>query len=185
MNLFEYLSIAYSLVFSFAAIRLVAGLPHVIASTRRYYVHISHVLLMLFATVTLFWGFWSFRDLQWNLFRFMSLLAGPGVIYFLACTLIPDEPSSVSSWRCYFYSVRRQYFIGLCLWYVLQMTNTTILLKMPLVHPFRVVQLLIFTMGVVGSMTANPTIQRIIAIGSWIIAAITGLVLFLPGSLAA
>ena len=185
MNLFEYLSIAYSLVFSFAAIRLVAGLPHAVASTRRYYVHISHVFLILFATVTLFWGFWSFRDLQWNLFRFISLLAGPGLVYFLACTLIPDEPSSVSSWRHYFYSVRRPYFIGLCLWVLLQIMNTTLLLKMPVLHPFRVVQLLILAMGVVGSATDNPTIQRLIAIGSWVVAAITSFVLFLPGSLAA
>ena len=185
MNLFEYLSIAYSLVFSFAAIRLVAGLPHAVASTRRYYVHISHVFLILFATVTLFWGFWSFRDLQWNLFRFISLLAGPGLVYFLACTLIPDEPSSVSSWRHYFYSVRRPYFIGLCLWVLLQIMNTTLLLEMPLLHPFRVVQLLILAMGVVGSATDNPTIQRLIAIGSWVVAAITSFVLFLPGSLAA
>jgi hypothetical protein len=185
MSLFEYLSIAYSLVFSFAAIRLVAGLPHVVASTQRYYVHISHVFLILFATIALFWGFWSFRDLQWNLLRFISLLAGPGVLYFLACTLIPDQPSSVGSWRSYFYSVRRQYFIGLCLWSVLQMMNTTILLEMPLLHPFRAVQLLILAMGVVGSITDNPTIQRIIAIGSWVIAAFTSLILFLPGSLAA
>jgi hypothetical protein len=185
MTLFEYLSIAYSLVFSFAAIRLVAGLPHVVGSSRRYYVHISHVFLVLFATVTLFWGFWSFRDLQWNLFRFISLLAGPGVVYFLACTLIPDQPSAVGSWQGYFYSVRRQYFIGLCFWSLLQMMNTTILLKLPLLHPFRVVQLLLLAMGVVGATTDNPTIQRIIAIASWVIAAITGFVLFLPGSLAA
>ena len=185
MSLFEYLSIAYSLVFSFAAIRLVAGLPHALASTQRYYVHISHVFLMLFATVALFWGFWSFRDLDWNLFRFMSLLAGPGVVYFLACTLVPDEPSSIGSWRDYFYSVRRQYFIGFCLWSALQMANTTSLLQMPLLHPFRVVQILILAIGVVGLVSDNPAIQRIVAIGSWVIAAITSFILFLPGSLAA
>jgi hypothetical protein len=43
--------------------------------------------------------------------------------------------------------------------------NTTILLKLPVLHPFRVVQLLILAMGVVGSTTDDPTIQRIIAIG--------------------
>lgn len=185
VSLFEYLSIAYSLVFSFAAIRLVAGLPHVVASSQRYYVHISHVLLVLFATVTLFWTFWSFRDLQWNLFSFMSLLAGPGMVYFLACTLIPDDPSSVGSWRTYFYSVRRQYFVGFCLWSLLQMMNTTVVLGMPLLHRIRVVQILILAIGVVGSTTDNPAIQRIIAISFWIVAAIASFFLFLPGSLAA
>jgi hypothetical protein len=56
---------------------------------------------------------------------------------------------------------------------------------MPLLHPFRVVQLLIFAMGVVGSITDSPGIQRIIAIGGWVIAAITSFVLFAPGSLSA
>ena len=93
MEIFEYLSIAYSLVFSFAAIRLVAGLPHAIAANRRYPVHISHVVLMLFALLALFWSFWSFRDIEWHFFNFISLLAGPGLVYFLACTLIPDEPA--------------------------------------------------------------------------------------------
>jgi hypothetical protein len=184
VNIFEYLSIAYSLVFSFAAIRLVAGLPHAIASTRRYSVHISHVFLVLFALVALFWGFWAFRDIEWNLFSFISLLAGPGLVYFLACTLIPDEPAAVGSWHVYFYSVRRQYFIGLGLWALLQMLNTTLLLKMPLMHPFRIVQGLLLALGVVGASTASPAVQRILAIASWVIAAVASFVLFSPGSLA-
>jgi hypothetical protein len=73
--------------------RLVAGLPHAIASTRRYSVHISHVFLVLLALVALFWGFWAFHVIEWNLFSFVSLLAGPGLVYFLACMLIPDVPA--------------------------------------------------------------------------------------------
>jgi hypothetical protein len=185
MSLFEYLSIAFSLVFSFAAIRLVAGLPHALVSTQRYYVHLSHVFLVLFATITLFWAFWSLRDLEWNFFRFLLSLAGPGLMYFLACTLIPDEPSSVNSWHRYFYDVRRRYFVGLCLLSVCQMTNATVLLEMPLFHPFRVVHVFIFTIGAVGAATDNPLAQRIIAIGGWVVAGFAGILLLLPGALAA
>jgi hypothetical protein len=184
VSIFEYLAIAYSLVFSFAAMRLVAGLPHAVAPGRRYNVHLSHVFLILFSTATLFWGFWSFRELEWNLLRFMSLLAGPGMLYFLACTLIPDEPSSVGSWHHYFYSVRRQYFFGLCLWSLLQTANTTFLLEMPVFHPFRLVQLFILTMGIAGFVSGSPAVHRIIAIGSWTVAVFTSVILFLPGSLA-
>lgn len=185
MSLFEYLSIAFSLVFSFAAVRLVAGLPYALASTQRYYVHLSHLFLILFATIALFWAFWSLRDVNWNFFRFVLSLAGPGVTYFLACTLIPDEPSSVRSWRSYFYTVRRRYFVGLCLWSVCQMTNATVLLKMSLFHPFRVVHLLILAIGIVGAATDSPPMQRNIAIGSWVVAALAGFFLLLPGALAA
>lgn len=129
-------------------------------------------------------GILSLEDLEWNLLRFVSLLAGPGLVYFLACTLIPDEPAFVGSWRAYFYRVRRQYFIGLSIWSVLQMINTSLLLEMPLLHPLRVVQLLLLTMGIVGAASDDPRIQRMIAIGSWLIAAIASITLFLPGSLA-
>ncbi len=101
MSLFEYLAIAFSLVFSFSALRLVSGLPHALDPSRRYAVHLSHVLLMLFLTPALFWTFWVFHDREWNFLRFLSVLAPPALIYFLACTLVPDTPSSVSSWRSY------------------------------------------------------------------------------------
>ena len=79
MTLFEYLAIAYSLVFSFAALRLVAGLPHAIDASRRYFVHVGHVYIVLFATVGTFWTLWSVRDLEWTFARFLLQLAGPGV----------------------------------------------------------------------------------------------------------
>lgn len=185
MSLFEYLSIAFSVVFSFAAIRLVAGLPHALAATQRYYVHLSHVFLILFATTALFWAFWSLRDLEWNFLRFVLSLAGPAVMYFLACTLIPDDPSSVRSWRSYFYDIRRRYFFGLCVLSICQLTNATVLLNMSLFHPFRVVHLLILTIGIAGAVTENPLMQRIISIVAWVVAGLAGFFLLVPGALAA
>ena len=93
MSLVEYLAIAFSLIFSFAALRLVAGLPHTLDSERRHYIHILHMFFVLFDTVSLFWGFWLYRDVQWNFFRFLCVLATPAVLNFLACTLVPDAPS--------------------------------------------------------------------------------------------
>jgi hypothetical protein len=110
VTLFEYLAIAFSLVFSFAALRLVAGLPHAIAANRRYNVHVTHVFILLFATAAVFWAFWSARNVEWTFPRFLIQLAGPAALYFLACTLIPDEPVSVMSWRDYYFAVRRRYF---------------------------------------------------------------------------
>ena len=43
MTLFEYLAIAFSLVLSFAAMRLVAGLPYAVQADRRYWVHLVFV----------------------------------------------------------------------------------------------------------------------------------------------
>ena len=185
MSLFEYLAIAYSLVFSSAAIRLVSGLPHAIRSGRRYHVHLLHVFLLLFALILVFWSFWSFRDVQWNLFRFLSLLAGPGLLYFLACTLVPDSPSSVTSWRDHFFSIRRPYFLGVCLWFVLLSINTTMMLDLPLLHPARAVHLAILGMGVIGATTSNPVVHTIMPVGGMVVVVFYAAVVFMPGSLAA
>ena len=99
MTLFEYLAIAFSLVFSFCGARLVSGLPHAVRQDRRYWVHLCFVVWQLFVTVFIFWVFWSFRNVNWNFPTFAIVLTSPGLVYFNACTLVPENPSSVESWR--------------------------------------------------------------------------------------
>ena len=115
MSLFEYLAIAFSLVFSFSAMRLVSGLPHALDPTRRYWVHVSLVFLQLLSTAGIFWGFWSYRDVEWTFPRFLLALASPVVVYFNACTLIPEASASVESWRTYYFAARKRYFMGICI----------------------------------------------------------------------
>ena len=85
---------------------------------RRYVVHVFHVLTLLITTASLFWAFWSFREVAWNYPLSMSALLGPATVYYLACTLVPDSPSSVASWRAHYYAVRKRYFLGICAWSV-------------------------------------------------------------------
>jgi hypothetical protein len=185
MTLFEYLSIAYSLVFSFAVIRLVAGLPHAIDANRRCWVHVIHVCLAIFAALALFWAHWSARDLAWSFPAFLINLAGPGMIYFLTCTLIPDEPSSVQSWHGYFFSVRRRYFGGLCIWAVIMVVNSTVLLGTPPFHPVRIVQAGVLALGVAGLVSDRPETHRLILIWAAVVAIVATAILLRPGTLAA
>ncbi len=97
MTLFEYLAIAFSLVLSFSAMRLVAGLPYAMQKAERYWVHLVFVFSQLLVTVVAFWNLWGFRETTWTLPRFVLVLTIPGAIYFGACTLIPNEPSAVDS----------------------------------------------------------------------------------------
>ena len=113
MTLFEYLAIAFSLVLSFAAMRLIAGLSYAAQPGRRYWVHLVFVLGHLFLTIIVFWNLWNLRDVTWNLPRFVLALAYPGLVYFTACALIPEQASAVDSWRSYYYSARRRFFIGI------------------------------------------------------------------------
>lgn len=159
MTLFEYLAIAFSLLFSFSVMRLVSGLPHAVRRGRRYWIHLSFVCLQLFATVLIFWLFWSLRTVVWNFPAFMLVLTSPGLIYYNACTLIPENPSAIESWSDYYYSVRTRYFIGISCWMLAAATISTVVLELPLLHPARGAQAAFFAAGVVGATSASPRVH--------------------------
>ena len=185
MSLFEYLAIAFSLVFSFSVMRLVSGLPDALDPGRRYWVHVSLVGLLLLATVGIFWGFWSYRDVDWNFERFLLALANPVIVYFNACALMPEDPASVASWRAYYFTIRKRYFTGFSCWALVAAASQTVLLQMPLSHPARMVQASVFAMGVLGASSANPRVHAGIAGALLTLALLVGFVLMpRPGALA-
>ncbi len=183
MTLFEYLAIAFSLVFSFSGMRLVAGLPYAIQPARRYWVHVCLVVWQLLVTVNIFWAFWSFRGVTWNWSIFVLVLASPGLIYLNACTLIPENPSSVESWRDYFYSIRRRYFVGVSCWILAVVAISTVVLTMPWLHPARGGQAAILVASVSGALSASHRVLAGIAVLLLMISVLINLTFGLqPGS---
>jgi hypothetical protein len=185
MTLFEYLAIAYSLVLSFSAMRLIEGLPKAIDPRQRDWTHLVSVCTVLLWCVTTFWLFWSYRESSWTYHRFLLALASPGLNYFMACTLIPRESEGVTSWRSYFRSVKTRYFGALACWVVVVAALTTVLVEMPLWgHGARRGQLVILTLAIVGVVSKG---ERTIAVVAWLFLLFTvwaGLGLGRPGPLA-
>ena len=184
MTLFEYLAIAFSLVFSFAAVRLVGGLPYALDRHRRYWVHVAFVFHELMRVAAGFWVFWSFREIHWTFPSFLLALTGPRVVYFLAATLIPEDPSLVTSWEDHYYDVRRRYFLAILCWALTVAFTTSVLVGLPLLHPFRLVQLAFVGFALVGAGVRNPRVHEVLALIALVIplaAALT--VLLQPGSI--
>ena len=166
MSLFEYVAIAFSLVFSFTAMRLVSGLPHAVDRERRYWVHLSLVSVQILITAGVFWAFWSFRDIEWTFPRFFLALANPSLGYFIACTLVPESASSIGSWRTYYYTVHRKFFVSVILWGIVVALAGTVVLDRPLSHPTRVTQAITIAVGILGAVTDNSRVHAGIAASS-------------------
>ena len=164
MTLFEYVAIAFTLVFSYTAVRLIGGLPAALESSRRYWVHSALVAGQLFSTAGIFWIFWSFREVEWTFPRFLLALASPALVYYNACALIPESPGEVDSWRVYYFAVRRRYFVGVSLWAVSVAIIATVLLEMPITHPARVIQAAVLGIGVIGASTPDPRVHTGLAV---------------------
>ena len=114
MSLFESLTVAVSIVLALGLVRLVDGLRSASKGTTRYWVHLGYIIDLVVMHLFLWWTLWFYQEgVIWNFALFAYVFVGPLILYFLASTLIPDNPSSVTSWRDHFYRGSRVFFLVL------------------------------------------------------------------------
>jgi hypothetical protein len=164
LTLFEYLAIAYSLVISFAVVRAASVLPHALSRERIYWIHTFWVLANLVTSLLVFWNFWSYREVSWTLGRFALVLALPTSVFIVASILSPDEPSSVESWREYFFAIRVRLFVGGVLFSTVAVLISTFVLEMQILHPLRLYQAAFLGVCVAGAVSDRPRVHAGLAI---------------------
>ena len=112
MTLFEYLSVAVSIVLSLSVAQILARIRSVFANGRRYWVHATWTLLTLFTHVMLWWEFWGYHDVErWTLARFFLVLVNPGLLFIASNALVSPDREPDESWEDYFFSNRRSYLL--------------------------------------------------------------------------
>ena len=109
VELFEYISIATSLILSFSLARTLSNLAPVFTTGRRYWVHGLWVLGLLTYHVTLFWQLWLYGAVDsWTLAEFVLLLLGPVTLLIGVSLLVPTDP--VASYRAHFEAIRVPFY---------------------------------------------------------------------------
>lgn len=176
MTQFEYLAIAFSLLYSLAALRIIGGWSSAISSNTRSPGHLALTFIQLFLVATSFWVFFSLSEVAWTFHGFLVALLIPGSLYYCSSVLIPSEPASVESWTEYYNQVRRRWFFGMAMWAVAAAISSTVNLSMELTHPARAVHLTAAGIGAWGASTSSDRVHK----------GLTGLLLLLVvGTLAA
>jgi len=165
VTLFEYLAIAFGLLFSVAALRLVGGLPYALKASRRYGPHLAMTIILLLGSAASFWTFWSLNGVAWTFPRFLLALAIPGSFYFSVVMLVPENPESVESWQKHYYDVRVRFYSGLVLWGLAAAVSASLNLSMPLGHPARLFQAVIVGVGLIGTASSSPRVHAGIPLG--------------------
>ena len=180
MTLFEYLAIAFSIAFSLTAARLAGGIASAARAERRSPAHLLNTCGILITTVGIFWLFWGYRDVSWTFPRFALALSNPGLLYVIACTLIPENPEQVASWHEHFRAVRRRYAILLACWISVAIAMTTWILGLPLLHPARAVQAVVLLLAFTGAVSTRDRVHDVLAVAVIGLACASFAVLILP-----
>lgn len=165
MTLFEYVTVAVSIVLSLGVIRLLDGVHFAASRERGYWVHFLWIVTKLFNHALYWWGLWSAREaVAWNFAWFVWVLLFPGTLYLQSTALVTTTPSEIVSWRDHFYRIRRWFFsinIALILHVVI---STRFLVGLPLLDRSRLPLLIVFVLNLVGIASANPRLHAAIAI---------------------
>jgi hypothetical protein len=111
MTLFEYVSVAFSIVLSLGAATLLRSLPSVFAHGRRYWVHATWVVALLFLHALAWWSLWSYSRVEsWTLLTFLLVLLQPALLYLNTSVLMGEPLGAGESWRDRFFRSRRWFF---------------------------------------------------------------------------
>ncbi|WP_298237261.1 hypothetical protein [uncultured Algibacter sp.] len=136
MDLFNYISIAFSFVYTAAALRLLGGISSATNKQSRYLVHLLFIVIQLISIITSFWGAWALRDLEgWKLYKFLIVLMDGALYYFIATVLVPENPNEIKSWKDYYYKNKHKLYYAILTFLVYIQLNAYVLTDQKLFHP--------------------------------------------------
>lgn len=185
MTIFEYLSVAVSIVLSLAAVRLINGLPHAAAAPQRYWVHLGYVLLVSAQIVLVWWNNWAYTTVDnWVFSDFLLVLLVPATLYFMSATLIPDMPTSIASWREHFFKIHCRFFLAYLVLFALFTLSDWLLLKLPLLHSQRLVHAFGAIGCGLGAYSDSPRFHQVLVLIFLLVFTSTIFIFFLrPGNI--
>jgi len=181
MTLFEYISVAISVVLALSAAQLLSNIRSVLDPVRRDWVHGLWMVHLLILHVIMFWTGWAARDITWNLGSFSLLLSAPALLYVTANALVPSD--RWESLREHFLANRTLFFTARGL-LVLVFWGASLLLGPPLLVPERLTGVFILAICAVGVVTSNYRVHVVLAIlGLLVEILVVGYLRFEAGSL--
>ncbi len=85
MTIFEYLSVAASIVLALGVSRLASSIRYVFDSSRIDAVHAALFVLLFLIHLNHWWRLWPLHDVpEWNFLQFLIVMGGPISLYIAA-----------------------------------------------------------------------------------------------------
>ena len=103
MSIFEFLTVAVSIVLALGLSRLISSIPYVFDPRKRDWVHALIFVLLVVGHIVVWWRVWFLNVVSsWNILQFAILLGSPLSLYLAATALVSSTPDRISDWKSYF-----------------------------------------------------------------------------------
>ena len=165
MTLFEYMSVAISLVVALTFAEGLRGLQRALYPGRRYAIHIAWLFIKLSNPIIIWWSVWGYRDNPefWNFITYSLTLVVPSIVYLQMLSLVSHEPHKVTDWKKHFYDQRRWFFgLNVILGVLVAFLWSNMLLDAPAQLFPMVGYSLLTALSVAGFVSANPKLHAVI-----------------------
>ena len=107
--------------------------------------------MIIILIIQTWWGYWDFSGMShWTLAMFLYVLLMPILIFLAAYLIIPAYRSKDSDWVVHFYAIRFWLFLTMIVTSLVGLFGTWIFLRVSLLHPYRIFQVLLCALLVVG-----------------------------------
>lgn len=165
MTLFEYLSVAASIVLALGVSKLVSSVRHVFAPGRRDWLHIVYFVLLLLIHLLQWWRLWPLHDVpSWNFIQFLIVIGSPISLYFAAAVLVSDAPAEVSSWHDQLAEAHRWFFAAIAFSVLFGMLRIAFVQNAQLQPLLAAVTLATI---LAGAIVPNRTVHAVVAALGW------------------
>ena len=165
MTLFEYVSVAVSILLSLGMVHILSRIKDVVDRGRIYWVHTAHVGIILVLHPFYWWIFWGFRDVSWNFPLFLLALVAPSLVCVMATSIVPRETSAVSSWRIHYFEIHRSLLPLYAVLVLVMATQGWLNRGVSFLDPSRIMLGLIVIGAIVGTFSEREPVHVAVVIG--------------------
>ncbi len=160
MTIFEYLMVLVSIILGLGMTQILRGLSKIARSDAPYLPLTLWAAFLGCVYVQVWWALWDLNEVAlWNQGYFTLIVLIPCSMFAATELLVPMGTTAETNWRAHFFRVRRWFFAAMLLFTLLATLETYILLGVALTHPYRLMQLGVAGLLIVGFFSTNPRVH--------------------------
>ena len=104
MSIFEFISVAASIVLATGVTKLLSCVPQVFNKSRRDWLHIAAWLYLTSLHFLIWWRVWALNSVpNWDIIGFFLMMASPVGLSVASTALVSYSPHLIDDWKEYFH----------------------------------------------------------------------------------